>query len=80
MPTYANRTFGALLLEARGLLNDLVPISGLPRFTDNDLIEIVNEGILELKMKRPDAWLGFGLRKPMPKYTMPAASNVVMPF
>jgi hypothetical protein len=80
MPTYATRTFGALLVEARGLLNDLVPISGLPRFTDNDLIEIVNEGLIELKLKRPDAYLSYGLRKPIPKYSMPAASNVIMPF
>ena len=80
MPTYATRTFGALLTEARGLLNDLVPISGSPRFTDNDLIEIVNEAIIEIKVKRPDAWLTFGLRKPLPKYTMPAAATTILPF
>jgi len=80
MPTYATRTFGALLYEARGLLNDLVPISGSPRFTDADLIEIVNEAIIEIKVKRPDAWMTYGLRKPLPKFSMPADYATILPF
>jgi hypothetical protein len=80
MPTYATRTFGGLLAEARGLLNDVVPISGAPRFTDAELIDIANEAILEIRSKRPDAWLTWGLRKPIPAYTMPAAASVVLPI
>jgi len=74
MPTLATRTFGTLLHEARGLLNDLVPISGSPRFTDDDLLEIVNEALLQTRSKRPDAWLTYGLRKSLPVAT---ASSVL---
>lgn len=80
MATLATRTIGGLLLEARGLLNDIVPISGAPRFTDADLIEIVNEAILEIRSKRPDAWLTYGLRRALPRYTMPEAANTVLPI
>lgn len=79
MPTYATRTFGGLLAEARGLLNDTVPISGAPRFTDVELIGIVNEALLQIRSKRPDAWLTFGLRKSIPTYTMPGSTGTVLP-
>ena len=79
MATYATRTFGGLLTEARGLLNDTVPISGAPRFTDVELIGIVNEALLQIRSKRPDAWLTFGLRKSIPTYTMPGNANTVLP-
>lgn len=80
MPTYATRTFGSLLAEARGLLNDTVPISGAPRFTDAELINIVNEALLQIKAKRPDAWLTYGLRRPVPTYVMPTDAGTVLPF
>jgi hypothetical protein len=80
MATLATRTVGGLLHEARGLLNDLVPISGAPRFTDSDLVEILNEALLEVRAKRPDAWLTYGLRKSIPSYTMPAAASTVLPI
>jgi hypothetical protein len=71
---------GGLLLEARGLLNDTVPISGSPRFTDSELIGIVNEALLQIRSKRPDAWLSYGLRSPLPIYSMPAATDVRLPI
>jgi hypothetical protein len=80
MATLATRTMGALLAEARGLLNDTVPISGAPRFTDAELIGIVNEALLQIRSKRPDAWLTFGLRKSVPTYTMPADAGTVLPI
>lgn len=80
MATLATRTVGGLLHEARGLLNDLVPISGAPRFTDADLVEILNEGLLEVRAKRPDAWLTWGLRKAIPAYAMPTDAAVVFPI
>lgn len=79
MATYATRTVGGLLAEARGLLNDVVPISGAPRFSDADLVDIVNEALLQIRSKRPDAWLTYGLRKAMPKYAMPADAGTVFP-
>jgi len=69
MATLATRTVGGLLAEARGLINDVVPISGAPRFSDNDLLQILNEGLLQTRAKRPDAWLTYGLRKSLPAYT-----------
>lgn len=79
MPTLATRTLGGLLAEARELLNDTVPISGSPRFTDTDLIRVVNEGLLQVRMKRPDAWLTYGLRKSLPIYAMPADVDTLLP-
>jgi len=80
MATLATRTVGALLAEARSLLNDTVPISGSPRFTDSDLVSIVNEALLQIRSKRPDAWLTFGLRKSVPTYTMPGNAATVLPI
>jgi len=80
MPTLAIRTVGGLLTEARGLLNDLVPISGSPRFTDAELVQIVNEALLQVRAKRPDAWLTHGLRVAVPAYVMPTDANTVFPI
>jgi hypothetical protein len=80
MATLSTRTVGALLADARGLLNDTVPISGAPRFTDDDLVEIVNEALLQIRSKRPDAWLTFGLRKSIPTYVMPTHAPAVLPI
>lgn len=79
MPTYATRTVGSLLAEARGLLNDTVPISGQSRFSDAALVEIVNEALLQVRSKRPDAWLTYGLRKPLPRFVMPTDAQTVLP-
>lgn len=80
MATLATRTVGGLLLEARGLLNDLAPISGTSRFTDADLLEILHEALLQVRSKRPDAWLTFGLRKALPRYAMPDDTAAVFPI
>lgn len=80
MATMATRTVGELLNEARDLLNDVVPISGAPRFTDASLMDILHEALLQLRSKRPDAWLTFGLRRSVPKYAMPADSDKVFPI
>lgn len=76
----SSRTVGALLIEARQLLNDVMPISGLPRFTDTALITVLNEGLLQIRSKRPDAFLLFGLRNPMPQFKLPADANTLLPF
>jgi hypothetical protein len=74
------RALGGLLTEARELLNDVVPISGSTRFTDTDLIRIVNEALLQIRSKRPDAWLSYGLRKPLVIYTMPEDNETAIPI
>lgn len=80
MATNATRTVGQLLSEARLLLNDVVPISGSPRFTDANLAATLNEALLEVRAKRPDAWLSFGLRNSIPQYQMPDDTDTVFPI
>lgn len=74
-----SRTVGALIREARQLLNDELPITGVPRFPDADLVAAINEGVLQIRAKRPDAFLGYGLRVTLPVYTTGSGSSV-FPF
>jgi hypothetical protein len=81
-PTYISgtRSVGSLVTEARQLLNDTMPISGSPRFTDAALMTTLNEGMLQIRSKRPDAFLFFGLRNPMPQYQLPTDAATLLPF
>ena len=74
------RTVGVLIAEARQLLNDEIPISGAPRYADAELVAALNEGLLQVRTKRPDAWLRYGLRKATPVYALPTDANSVLPF
>ena len=73
-------TVGGLVGEARQLLNDTVPISGAPRFTDSDLTNALNDAMLQVRAKRPDAFLRFGLRRTLPAYALPADAATVFPI
>jgi hypothetical protein len=73
------RTVGGLISEARQLLNDTVPISGLPRYEDAELTAALNDGLLQTRAKRPDAFLRFGLRQAVPVYALPADTNTELP-
>ena len=53
-------TIGRMLLDARAILNDVVPITGSVRYSDEDLIQAFNSALLEVRAKRPDAFLSFG--------------------
>lgn len=75
-----SRTVGGLIIEARQLLNDERPISGEMRFPDADLVSALNEAILQVRAKRPDAFLGYGLRKPVPVYALPADAATIFPI
>lgn len=66
---------GFLLGEARQLLNDTTPISGVPRFSDDQLVNALNDALQQARAKRPDAFLSFGLRNPVPGYVMPQDAN-----
>jgi hypothetical protein len=80
MPSYATKTVGDLLADARELLNDTIPISGTPRFSDESLVIVLNEAIQQMRVKRPDAFLTFGLRMSPPQYVMPTDENTVFPW
>jgi len=62
------KTIADLIAEAREMLNDVTPISGDPRYEDVELIHALNDALMQLRSKRPDAWLGYGLRKAIPQF------------
>lgn len=74
------QTVGKLLTEARQLLNDTLPISGTPRFADVQLVNALNEAMLQVRAKRPDAFLRFGLRTALPSFAMPSDQNTNLPI
>jgi len=74
------RTVGGLITEARQLLNDETPISGSSRFPDADLVAALNDAVSQVRVKRPDAFLAFGLRKAVPVYALPTDNATVFPF
>jgi hypothetical protein len=61
-------TVGRLLLDARAILNDVVPITGSVRYSDVDLFQAFNSALFEVRAKRPDAFLEMGLRIDVPSF------------
>ena len=74
------RTIGDLTAEARVLLNDTTPISGSPRYSDSDLVAAFNDALMQVRVKRPDAFLRYGLRKPVLVYQLPADQDTGLPI
>lgn len=62
------------------MLNDEVPISGAVRYSDADLVAAANDGIMQIRTKRPDAFLRFGLRNQIPLYALPTDHETELPF
>lgn len=74
-------TIGGLLLEARGILNDVTPIgTGSTRYTDTDLINAFNDALIQARTKRPDLFIDMGLRNAVPQYSMPNDTNTPFPI
>lgn len=74
-------TIGGLLLEARGILNDVVPTDGgVTRYSDADLIAAFNDAVQQARTKRPDLFIAMGLRAPVPQYAMPNDRGTAFPF
>jgi hypothetical protein len=76
----SSRTIGGLITEARMLLNDEIPISGAPRYADNELTSALNDAMIQVRAKRPDAFLRYGLRVPPPLYALPADNGSLFPI
>ena len=74
------RTVGGLIAETRQMLNDETPISGVSRYTDAHLTNAMNDGIMQIRSKRPDAFLRLGLRTSVPIYALPGDQNTQLPF
>lgn len=61
------RTIGSVLQEARVLLSDTRALPTL-RYTDDELMQAFNGFMVETRAKRPDLFLSWGLRRPVPYY------------
>jgi len=57
-------TLGGMFAEARRLLSD----DDKTRYTDADLASALNDALLQVRAKRPDAFTGIGLRNPVPQF------------
>jgi hypothetical protein len=74
-------TIGGLLLEARGILNDVTPtVGGLPRYSDTDLVNAFNDALVQARAKRPDLFLPMGLRNTVPQFSMPTDQTTPFPL
>ena len=63
------RTLGTMVAEARTLVQDKLPVhSGQQRYSDQDFFDAINGAISELRMRRPDLFLPWGLRNPIPYF------------
>src|SRR5262245_47221675 len=71
-------TIGELFDAARAILNDVSSIAGPVRYSDADLMRAFNQGLLEARGRRPDAFLGMGLRTSVPMYAAP--DDLAAPF
>ena len=60
-------TVGSLIAEARTLLQDKTPATGL-RYSDAEMLQAFNGAIGEARLKRPDLFLSLGLRNALPTY------------
>jgi hypothetical protein len=81
MPIANTRTWGDVILEARTLLQDKLPTSGSAlRYTDDEMFESINGFLTEVRTKRPDLLLPFGLRNPLPRYAAATDMNTAFPL
>jgi hypothetical protein len=64
------RTIASAVAQARTLLQDVTPtVGGLYRYSDQDLLDNFNGAMLETRRARPDLFLAYGLRTPLPLFT-----------
>ena len=77
----AVRTFATLIGSARTLLQDKVVVpGGTYRYSDAEMFEAINDAMTEARAKRPDLFLGFGLRNGMPFYTADDDMDTIFPL
>jgi hypothetical protein len=62
-------TIGDLFAASRTILNDQPSDAGPVRYSDGELIQAFNQALIEARARRPDAFLGVGLRETVPFYT-----------
>lgn len=72
-------TIGDLIGEARTLLQDKVQLP-VYRYSDDELMRTFNAAMNEVRTKRPDLFLGLGLRTPLTVYVVPGDLTTTFPF
>lgn len=67
----ASYTINSLCGEARALLQDVIPTGSVngTRYSNQDLLDAFNDAVQQIRVKRPDAFLGMGLRTAVPIFT-----------
>lgn len=74
-------TFGTIIGDARTLLQDKLPTSGgALRYSDDEMFEAINRFMLEVRTKRPDLFLSYGMRKALPVYSAAKDMNTTFPL
>lgn len=70
-------TIAALLLEARAIMQDVIPTGSVDgtRYTNQDLLDAFNDAMLQARAKRPDLFLGMGMRTPVPRFVVDDITN-----
>ena len=61
------RTIAMLIAQARTMLQDLQAVPSY-RYLDQELIDNINGAMIDARRMRPDLFLSFGLRVPLPVF------------
>lgn len=73
-------TLGAMVLDARNIVNDAVQTNGSFRYADSEFYNAFNDALLQARAKRPDAFLDMGLRNTVPQYSATTDTAVAFPL
>ena len=70
------RTIDQIVQQARTLLQDTQETAAASyRYSDQDLVDNFNGAMIEARRARPDLFLAYGLRTPLPLYTLTDLGN-----
>jgi hypothetical protein len=71
-----SRTIDQVVQQARTLLQDTVEtVASSYRYSDQDIMDNFNGAMIEARRLRPDLFLAYGLRTPLPLYTLADLGN-----
>lgn len=73
-------TLGQLDTDVRAIANDVIQTDGQFRYTDAEVYAAINDALQQLRMRRPDAFLGMGLRNVLPLYNSATDAAVFFPL
>ena len=76
-------TIATLCTEARAILQDVIATGSTngTRYSNQDLIDAFNDALIQARGKRPDLFIGMGLRNTVPQYsTADITANTPFPI